>query len=327
MKVLLDRVPKSILIYLLSAYVLVQFIWWAYMLVDLNATIYSLKLQLLQGSELPLPEQLVQKAELDRALALKVWMVLGEGAVFVFILVLGFWAVKRSIAKELALAEQQKNFLLSITHELKSPLAAIKLQIQTLLSRDLPKDLQHQLLERAIDDSNRLEKLVENLLLVNKVESGKLPLQKQRINLQEVILKLISARYASSPVQFSTENDPYGLADPIAIESVLVNLIDNALKYAPNGPVQVNLTKENGQIILTVSDSGKGIPPKEKQRIFERFYRIGNEDTRSTKGTGIGLYLVKTLVELHHGQITVHDNEPMGTVFKVVLPAHDHLAV
>jgi len=321
MKGQIDRIPKSVLIYLLSAYVLLQFVWWAYMLVDLNATIYALKLDLLQSSELPLPEQLVQKADLDRGLSHKVWMVLGEGAVFIFILVLGFWAVKRSIAKELALAEQQKNFLLSITHELKSPLAAIKLQIQTLLSRELPKEKQHQLLERAISDGNRLEKLVENLLLVNKVESGKLPLQKQPLNLSEVVSKLVSSRYANSPVRFSAEDIAVVLADPMAIESIVVNLIDNALKYAPASEVQVELKTHQQTVNLAVKDLGPGIAQKDREKVFERFFRIGSEDTRTTKGTGIGLYLVRMLVQLHEGTISIHDNQPQGTVFKVVFPA------
>lgn len=313
------------LIYLLGFYVLVQFSWWAYMLVNLNADVYNLNLETLVNSEYPAPEQLIQKAELDQKLSHRIWMVLGEGAVFVFILLLGFWAVRNSITQELQLAEQQKNFLLSITHELKSPLAAIKLQLQTLNSRDLPVEKQKQLYARALVDSNRLEKLVENLLLVNKIESGRLPLSKTGVNISDLLNRLIKQGYPqmleSGRLKAEIASDLMVNADEMAIESIVINLVDNALKYGGETEVIVCLSSfDKSNLEFSVADFGAGIPVEEREKVFERFYRRGNEEVRQTKGTGIGLYLVKLLINSHHGSIFIEDNTPKGTKFVVRLP-------
>jgi len=319
------KAPKGVLIYFLGIYVLIQFVWWAYMLVELNAEIYNLKLEILSVTELIGPEQLIQKAELDQKLSLRIWMVLGEGAVFVFILLLGFWAVRRSIAKELNVAEQQKNFLLSITHELKSPLAAIKLQLQTLHTRELPEEKRTQIYKRALGDTDRLEILVENLLLVNKVESGGLPLNKETVDFSEFLSNQVQTTYSKEfeegRLKTNIQDGIRADIDKMAIHSIVINLIDNAIKYGGKSEVMVALMcTEDAQIELSVSDGGEGIPSSEKKKVFERFYRRGNENVRQTKGTGIGLYLVKLLVEKHGGTITILDNTPKGARFVVKLP-------
>lgn len=320
-----SKAPKGVLIYLLGFYVLVQFCWWAYMLVDLNAEIYNLKLELLQNSVFPAPEQLILKGELDQKLSLRVWMVLGEGAVFIFILLLGFWAVRKSIGKELRLAEQQKNFLLSITHELKSPLAAIKLQLQTLQSRKLDEDKKSMLYSRALSDANRLEKLVENLLLVNKIEAGRLPLIKTETDVSTHVLDLLTNHYSleieENRIEVSIETDLVSTIDKMALDSIVINLIDNSLKYGNDSKVLVEVKpSELGMFSISVSDQGAGIPNSEKEKVFERFYRRGNEDVRKTKGTGIGLYLVRLLVSEHQGTISILDNSPKGARFVAKIP-------
>ena len=318
------QAPKGLLIYLLGFYVLAQFAWWAYMLVNLNAEIYGLKLDILALESMPGPELLINKGELDQKLALRIWMVLGEGAVFVSILLVGFWAVKRSIARELAVAEQQKNFLLSVTHELKSPLAAIKLQLQTLRSRNLDDERRSMIYSRALGDTDRLEKLVESLLLVNKVESGGLPLHKKRFNLvaqvNNVLRNSFSSEHDTDKIVFRSNAEVWISADEAAIETILSNLLGNALKYGEGSLVEVSLEETSTAVRLTVADNGPGIPEAEKKKVFERFYRRGNEEVRKTKGTGIGLYLVKLLVEQHGGTVAVSDNIPKGARFMVTLP-------
>lgn len=295
------------------------------MLVDLNEEIYQLKLQLLQLSELPSPEQQILKAELDEKLSLRIWMVLGEGAVFVAILLLGLRSVRKSINQELELANQQKNFLLSVTHELKSPLASVKLQLQTLAKRELPKEKAQQLYTRALNDANRLEKLVENLLLVNKVESGTLPVTKSNVGLDLFVQRIIDVYYTdeslNGKIQFEQKSGKAVLADEMALESIIINLIDNALKYGNGSAIKLETISTSDKLVeLKIKDEGQGIADQEKLKIFERFYRVGNEEVRKTKGTGIGLYLVKLLVEEHRGKIQVYDNNPTGSVFVVTLP-------
>lgn len=320
------RLPsgKDWLIYLLGAYVLLQFGWWAYMLVDLNAEIYDLRFDALVASDLSAPEVQMLKAELDRKLSLRIWMVLGEGSVFMFLLLLGFYSVRKSIVKELRLARQQKNFLLSVTHELRSPLAAIKLQMQTLLRRDLDRERAAQLYARALHDAERLEKLVENLLLVNRLESGRSVLDMHTVCLTELVNEWLTNVNLERPdaehVQADIEQDVHVKGDELALQSIFLNLLDNAFKYAPGAEVSIALRADEKEATLIVADRGAGVPEKDKRQVFERFYRAGSEETRKTKGTGIGLYLVRQLAETHGGSVSVSDNTPSGAVFTLKLP-------
>jgi signal transduction histidine kinase len=119
------------------------------------------------------------------------------------------------------------------------------------------------------------------------------------------------------------DNEP-GLrlnGDELALSSVILNLVDNALKYSPTGsPVQVSLLRSGERLILKVADRGPGVPDAEKAKVFQRFYRIGNEETRSSKGTGLGLFIVQEIVRAHHGQIVLKDREGGGSVFEIALP-------
>jgi len=317
----LDAVPKRILIYILSGYVLLQFVWWAYMLVDLNGEIYSLRLELLSSIEVPAPEQQILKAELDSRLTKRIWMVLGEGAVFMLILVLGFRAVQRSVQRELQLAAQQRNFLLSVTHELKSPLAAIRLQLQTLEGRELPEEKRQQIYARALSDTDRLQGLVENLLLVNRVEAGRFPVHLEETDLpllvKDVCARNFPEQMETGVLKLSVQSAVVMRCDHDAMRSIIVNLVENAFKYAVGSTVEVALSSDEGHILLSVSDHGPGVPEADRDRIFERFFRLGNEDTRSTKGTGIGLYLVRQLVQMQGGTIIVRQNGPQGAMFEM----------
>lgn len=316
--------PRTPLVYFLGFYVLIQFSWWAFMLVELNSEIHQLRVEQMVSYTPHSPELQIQKAELDQKLTMRIWMVLGEGAVFVFILILGFWSVQKSIAKELALAEQQKNFLLSVTHELKSPLAAIKLFLQTLQSRKLPEEKKEQLYSKALLDTERLEKLIENLLLVNKVESGGFPLVRSEVDVSGLVSELALHTYQrqleSNVLQLEISSGITAHLDHMAFQSIFINLVDNAFKYGAGGKVSIQLKAATESFVLSVSDQGTGIATEERERIFERFYRQGNEDVRKTKGTGIGLYLVKLFVEKQGGTISVEDNLPKGTRFIVRIP-------
>lgn len=320
----LDAVPKRILIYVLTGYVLLQFGWWAYMLVDLNNEAYHLRLEMLDISGMPAPEAQIQKSVLDAKLSQRIWMVLGEGAVFVFILMLGFRVLQRTISRELELAAQQKNFLLSVTHELKSPLAAIKLQLQTLSGRNLLPDQCQLIYARALMDTGRLQDLVENLLLVNRVEAGKFPLHLSVVDISALINELCKRHFHT---QLESDTIRLNLDMPLlvdcnkeALQSILINLVENALKYASASQIEIGTSVDMDRVLLYVSDSGKGIPDADKHRVFQRFFRLGNEDTRSTKGTGIGLYLVKQLVQMQKGTIQIVDNLPQGARFEVSFP-------
>ena len=294
-----------VLFYLLTVYILLQFIWWAYLLIHLNLDLHG---------------------HSDPELAtMKIWMVLGEGSVFLIFLLSGVFIMQRTIRKEISLVRQQRNFLLSITHELKTPLAAIQLCLETLTKHaDLNIEQRGILQKNASENTDRLRILIDNVLLATRIDSGEEPIHKTETNLSELTQK-ISDRMAhtmGSAHLLKTEitKGISGFVDVHTYESILVNLIENAHKYGGENSIDVSLNKNDSHAILRISDAGIGVPVDLRDRIFDKFYRVENEETRSKKGTGLGLYIVKELVALNRGTIRVEPNHPTGTIFSVELP-------
>ncbi len=249
-------------------------------------------------------------------------MFIGEGLFFFVIFIGGAIKLKQALKREKKLHKQQHNFMLSVTHELKSPLASIKLYIQTILKRELDREQQQQFLKNSLKDIERLDDLVENVLIATKLESQKVQFQKEQFNLSDVVTK-ISERLqvyscTTQIIKLNVEPDIFIVGDHFALSSMITNLLENAIKYSPPcEQVAVKLYKDKGDIVLSVADFGIGISDEEKKRIFSKFYRVGSEDTRKTKGTGLGLYIVKTVVDRHYGHIKVIDNKPTGTIFEI----------
>lgn len=286
-----------ILFLVLLIYVSLQSIWWLYNIYELSSAV-------------TLPK------DMDR----KFYMILGEGLVFFVILVSGFFMTYRSLKKEMEVGNQQKNFLLSITHELKTPIASLKLYLQTLLKRDLNPEKQKEILEKSVKDADRLNGLVENILLATKIDDNGFPMNPEELDLSEMMqsmtLNLLEASGKEVDVEFFIQSDVKFKGDKDAFESILTNLISNALKYAPEKSTMcVTLVQKSGETALSISDEGVGVEVGEVDKIFEKFYRSGNEETRNQKGTGLGLYIVKELVEQHNGMIQVQSNKPKGSIF------------
>lgn len=250
-------------------------------------------------------------------------MVMGEGSVFLFLLCIGAYFLHQSIKKEERLREQQQNFLLSVTHELKSPLAAIKLSIQTIVKRDLDKARQTSLLNNSLKDIERLDDLVENMLLATKIENRSYSFPKEEFDFSELVSKITDRLQVHSCgcEQMITPIIKPGIkvmGDRFALSSVVTNLVENAVKYSgPCADVSVELTQKDGHAFLKVADKGPGIPDGEKMLIFDKFYRVGDENVRKSKGTGLGLFIVKEVLQSHDADISVRDNVPQGAIFEI----------
>jgi len=310
-------------LYILAVYILLQFCWWAYLLVNLNQEVYEHRIENVRLRAESPEKQEQEVRQLERRSHARRWMVIGEGGVFLAILTWGSYLTLRSIRKEVGLARQQKNFLLSITHEFKSPLASIKLYLQTILRHELEKPKFESFINSAIHDTERLNNLVENALMANIIDHTGYAFSKEDLNLS-AFLRLMIQRYQGLPDHHTVESkieDNIGLqADKNAFSVLINNLIENAAKYSPQGTtIGVTLKKEGNYVLLDISDQGSGVPNEEKKKIFEKFYRIGNEETRKTKGTGLGLFIVRYIIEHHNGTIHVEDNKPAGSVFCVRL--------
>lgn len=319
---------KSRTIVILSivfGYVLLQFLWWEILLVRQTGQIISEKEKL---TALAIADQQHLSKELMVLRGKKLTqtvMIVGEGTVFLLLLLFGMYKIKQAIDKESALAQQQKNFFLSITHELKTPIAATKLQLQTMQRPGVDDETKEALITNALIETERLNKLINNILFAARVESEQFQLKTEKTDLKDYLSEL-AKRYFSDQIlqqQLVLElQEPVTCEiDKLSFQSIIINLLENAFKYCGNNfPVVLALYQNGSHTIIDIKDKGQGIQPEDKLKIFERFYRVGDEETRRSNGTGLGLYIVKFLIEQHKGQINVIDNNPHGSVFQISLP-------
>lgn len=296
---------------------------------DLNEEIYRYRIELLHQVHANDAVAMREEIIFTKALEKKWAMILGEGAVFLSLLLFGIYKTRKAITHEFRLARQQKNFLLSVTHEFKSPLAAVKLNLQTLLRRDLDRSKHELLLTRALSETDRINLLVENALLAARFENHSYEIYNEQIDLSEFAGEAFADYQARQDGRHKlVKSIAEGIkikGDRLAMHSIINNLLENAEKYSPEETtVKLSLQMTGNEALLSISDEGAGIPYEERSRVFQKFYRLGNEDTRRTKGTGLGLYIVSTLVHLHKGRIQIRDNTPAGTVIEIYFPVAKH---
>jgi|688.fasta_scaffold02783_14 signal transduction histidine kinase len=306
-----------VLFSVLAVYVLSQFLWWAYLLVEKDNELQALLGQL---------EALGVRSTIDHDRPERtLWMVAGEGSVFVTLLLLALWLTYRTVRHELGLARLQRNFLMAASHELRTPIAALKLGLQTMHRRELEAAQQHMLMSNAIGDVARLEGLSEKILLATRLEEVKLPVQWGSVDLAALLRSLAQQARMSygKDHTISMEAPPALLvqSDEEGLRSIFGNLLENACKYAPQGSeVSLVLRHLNGGLVVEVLDEGPGVPVSDRERIFERFYRGGNEETRQAKGTGLGLYIVRRSAEELGATVTYRPRRPKGSIFAVAFP-------
>ncbi len=315
--------------YVVFAYILIFSFWWAYLLYDKNETAFKEKIELnqiryQQFNEKPDYTLSDDYIKVHSKYLRQRFMIITEGTAFILLLLFGLLRVRKVFLREMKLASQQRNFLLSITHELKSPLSTIKLSLQTLAKRKLEPDKSEALISNSLIDVDRLESLVDNILFAAKIDREEPGLGNEEVNISELTqhaCKRFLHNKKSIGIETDIQPEIYLCFDPMGFTSVVTNLLDNAIKYSEvNTSVKVELKENDGKVFLNVTDKGAGIPAEEKERVFEKFYRIGNEDTRKTKGTGLGLFIIKRIAEIYNGSIVIKDNPTGGSVFKLIFP-------
>ncbi|MBR2046157.1 MAG: DUF4118 domain-containing protein [Agathobacter sp.] len=236
---------------------------------------------------------------------------------------------KAAEAELLAQKEQLRaNLLRSISHDLRTPLTSISGNASNLLSNSSSFDelTKKQIYSDIYDDSIWLINLVENLLSVSRMEDGKMILHLQAELMDEIIteaLRHIDKRSSLHHIKVFHEDDMLlAKMDGRLIVQVIINLVDNAIKYTPEGTeISIYVKKEKEWIIVEVSDTGEGIPDEEKERVFEMFYTGGNPIADSRRSIGLGLFLCKSIIEAHGGEMKLYNNLPHGSVFCFSLPA------
>lgn len=241
-----------------------------------------------------------------------------EGTFFLVVLIAGMAILARAIVQERTLRQRQRNFVAAVSHEFKSPLASLQLAAETLSIRDLQREDRQRLIERMLRDLSRLQTMVTNILDTSRLEQGRIALTREPVQLAREAAATVEEVQRDLPapdveiscdIPETVEID----ADPIAVRTVLRNLLDNAVKAtaaAGGGRVSVSAIEQNGYANVMVSDTGIGFPSDDANKIFEKFYRPGNEMRRETRGTGLGLYIVKNLVELGGGCVWAQSDGP-----------------
>jgi two-component system phosphate regulon sensor histidine kinase PhoR len=307
---------------LLFGYILVQFLWWEYLLVRQTGLIIDGKEKLAalaSANDSKLKESI---DILHRKKNMQTLMIVSEGTVFLLLLIFGIYKIKQAHDKETSLINQQKNFFLSITHELKTPIAATKLQLQTLQRQKLEPLIQQELLSNALIETERLNNLIDNVLITSRLDAKEFIFKMERQLLSEFVSDVLTRYYKSEidsgELKLTIAPGIYANIDVSLFPSVLTNLVDNAIKYSPQKKdILVELTTENNLVVLSIKDQGCGISKSDKEKIFTKFFRAGNEETRNAKGTGLGLYIVSNIVKKHQAQIKVKDNAPKGSIFEI----------
>ena len=312
------------------AYTILALVWWGVLLFNQSEQITGFEIRNLELriDNVAHPTEFHQELERIHSTELRRFvMYLSEGLIFLAIILLGGFFVYRSIWKQMRLSQQQQNFMMAVTHELKSPIAAAKLNLETLRKHKLDEEKRLKLLDNTIRETNRLDQLCNNILLASQMEAQRYQLFREDIDfsaLLETGIREMQSRISTHTIQAHILPDVWVNGDKFMLQILLSNLVENAVKYAPKHTlIDITLEECSGSMLkLKVTDEGPGIPVDERDRIFLKFYRIGNENTRKAKGSGLGLFLSRKIVQQHGGSIVVKDNVPAGASFEITWPVY-----
>lgn len=252
-----------------------------------------------------------------------------EGAFFLAVLVGGMFVLWRALREEAGLRQRQQDFLAAVSHEFKSPLASLRLTAETMQRRDAVAADGHHWLRRILGDLGRLEGMVSNILDTSRLEQGEIELSPEPVPLDQVV-SMVTAHLADRLLEVGVTIErrvPTDLllhVDPSGLHTVVRNLIENAMHATSardGGTVVVEARSTAAATTFSVRDDGIGFEPQERERLFERFYRVGPEMRRATPGTGLGLAIVRRYVELEGGRVTAASDGPgAGALFTVTWP-------
>lgn len=318
-----QRLAVAIVVYwILLAYIITGLGWWFIALQKANRESSARQLEQLKPDE---PHYADRRQAILAAEKKMTARNVGEGSTYVALILVGAIFVYREVRRQIRLQLQQQNFMMAVTHELKTPIAVTKLNLETLLKHKLDESRQQKIIQAALQEANRLDSLANNILIASQLEGGDYIRQKESVDLSALAQRTLQDyrhRFPDRKWEEHIEPDASAPGDPMLLQLLLSNLVDNAIKYSPKeGSITIRVERKGKQVMLAVADQGQGVPEEEKRKIFAKFYRTGQEATRQTKGTGLGLYLCLKIAEDHRATLKVTDNSPIGSIFTVVLPS------
>ena len=319
------KIRRATIIYwLMLIYIVVALAWWFislqkqsnsladFKLMQLNATIDSATSPLLYQSAYYTINDDKKRQRFKH---------LSEGLFFFALIIFAALFVYRTVKRQFKLQQQQQNFMMAVTHELKTPIAVARLNLETMQKYSLDPEKQKRLIHTTLEETSRLNFLTNNILIASQLDGGGYPFTKEELDLSDLLKDCLQDFRTRFPERFFSEQIEPGAdvkGDPMLLQIMINNLLENAIKYSPKeSKVAATLKKNDSVLQLEIADEGPGIPDDEKKKIFYKFYRIGNEATRKAKGTGLGLYLCSRIADDHNADIAVTNNIPRGTIFVV----------
>lgn len=258
----------------------------------------------------------------------RITMFISEGSFFMLVMLAGAFLIYRTLRKSEELNIRQVGFVQSVTHEFRTPLTSLRLYIETLQSGTVAGDRARQLYDKMLDDCARLDTMVDNVLQAGHFGGAKYDLNLSKSDLSQDIREYIDEMKPyldrqNAVVEMDVEDNISVQTDYHALGRAVRALVDNAVRYSPpdRRQIVVALKQSGNSAEISVSDHGPGIPSDEQPKIFDRFYRINNEKSRTVKGTGLGLYLVRQIVRAHGGTVKVKsEGKDNGSTFTIRLP-------
>jgi len=306
-----------ILYWFLLAYILAALVFWFITLNSQNIQLSQYRLDMIDVNDAMHQQKQQQIADAtDR----NTTQYLGEGITFLILICSGAVFVFRIINRQFKQAQQQQDLIMAITHELKTPIAITKLNLETLQKRSLDNTQQQKLINTTIQEVNRLNALCNNILLTSQIEAGEYKITKEEIDFSKLVKECaldFIVRFPQRKIDMQLSNNAFTTGDLLLLKLAVNNLLDNAIKYSGKDDlVLLKLFQTDKAMRLQVIDYGQGVANEEKEKIFEKYYR---GMLRQAKGTGLGLYLTKKIVQEHNGNVGITNNLPQGSIFEITL--------
>lgn len=302
----------------LLLYIVSALVWWFIILENQSSLMSDLQIRQLDP-EAPAYKSKLVAIQLEKSRNQTKYVL--EGITFLALILVGAVFVYRAVRRQLNMQQQQQNFMMAITHELKTPIAVAQLNLETMLKYQLDEHRTQKLLQMTLQELKRLNDLANNVLVSSQLEDGRYKISSEEIDFSALVRNSVlefKTRFPDWNWETDLQEETDIVGDALLLEIMVNNLLENAVKYSPKGKmIKARVHKRDSSVILEISDEGPGIPDEEKPKIFQKFYRIGNEQTRTKKGTGLGLYLCKKIAEDHNADILVTDNNPAGSNFIV----------
>ncbi len=240
----------------------------------------------------------------------------------------GAMAVMHDVTAQRKNEEMRKEFVANVSHELRTPLTNVRSYAETIRDMDdIPRDMENNFLDIIISETDRMTRIVQDLLTLSRLDSGRAEIKMARFSLLDAIesvcraVELEAQRRGHTLLRLYGDTLPMIMGDRSRLEQVMMNVVGNSIKYTPDGgTISVDAGVRGGKVWIEVSDNGIGIPPKDRERIFDRFYRVDKARSRESGGTGLGLSIAREIVLRHGGSIALTAHDGPGTTVRIVLP-------